>query len=69
MGLFKGRDKLWNGATLGGILGALLVWGDTVYDWLVGVIPSTWQTFAGDWSLALIFIGGGALVGYLVDRF
>jgi len=70
MGSFwkKGSDTLHNGTVLGAVAGALIVWGDKVYNWLIPVIPEAWITFAGDWSIPIILIGLGALLGYAVDR-
>ena len=65
----QGRDTLANGSLLGGIAGALVVWGDKVYDWMVPLIPDAWTSFGGDYSIPIIVIGVGALVGYLIDRF
>lgn len=63
----KGSDGLLNGSVLGGIAGALVVWGQKVYDVVVPMIPETWQIF-GDYSIPVIIIAAGVLIGYLVDR-
>ena len=65
----KGGDTLQDGTVLGAIAGALLVWGDKVSSWLIPMIPVSARTFAGDtFSLPIIFIGAGAILGYIVDR-
>lgn len=64
-----GRDTLHNGTVLGAVAGALVVWGGKVNDFLMGIIPASWATFAGDWSIPIIIIALGGLVGYMVDRY
>jgi len=70
MGLWKsGKDLLHNGTVLGAITGALLVWGDKVYNWIVSVLPASLMNFAGSWSIPIILVAAGALLGYVVDRY
>lgn len=65
----KGGDTLHDGTILGAIAGALLIWGNQVSDWIVGILPESATTFAGDtFSLPIIFIGAGMVIGYIVDR-
>ncbi len=63
------KDTAKNGTVLGGIMGAFVVWGDKVYNWIIQVIPDAWTTFAGDWSIPLIIIGIGIAIGYAVDKY
>lgn len=63
----KGTDGLLNGSVLGGIAGALVVWGQTVYNYIVPMIPESWQIF-GEYSIPVIIIAIGVLIGYIVDR-
>ena len=68
----KGSDGLQNGTILGALFGAALVYGEGVYDWistnLLSLLPDSATTFAGDFTLPLLMIAGGALIGYIVDR-
>ena len=67
--LQRGKDNLTNGVILGGIAGALIIWGDTVKGWVTDIIPQSWiNVFPEGYGLAIILIGLGALVGYIVDR-
>lgn len=62
-----GKDTLHNGAILGGLLAAAIIWGGTVYGWIEGIVPVDWLIL-GDFSLPVYLLGIGALVGYIVDR-
>ena len=62
-----GRDNLQNGAILGALLAAAIVWGSTVYEWIEGIVPLDWLVL-GEFSLPVYLLGLGALVGYIVDR-
>jgi len=69
MGSFfrKGSDNLLNGTIIGMIVGALVVWGQRVYDFVVPMIPESWMIF-GEFSVPVILIAIGGLIGYIVDR-
>jgi len=62
-----GKDTLHNGAVLGALLAAAVIWGNIVYDWLIGVIPAEWLIL-GEFSLPVYLLVVGALLGYVVDR-
>ena len=67
--LQRGKDNLANGAVLGGITGALIIYGQRVYDWLVPLIPESWiGIFPDGYGIPVILIGIGVLLGYIIDR-
>ena len=67
--LQRGKDNLTNGAILGGITGALVVYGQNVYSWIVPIIPQSWiDVFPEGMGIAVILILIGSLIGYIVDR-
>lgn len=69
MGIWKsGKDTLHNGIVIGILLGIALVWGQPVYDWIVSIIPTTWD-WLGTYTIPIIVIGIAGLVGYIVDRY
>ena len=65
--LQKGKDKLLNGVILGAVFGAVIVWGATIYDWLLANIPSTWLVL-GELSVPVYVVGAGAVLGWAIDR-
>lgn len=64
------KDKIQNGAVLGGLFGAAVAWGDKVSTYLAEkvVIPADWMYF-NEWTMTVYLIGAGALIGYLVDKY
>ena len=68
MNIFKkAKDNLANGALLGAILGAGIVWGDKVLGWIEGMVPEAWIVL-GEWSIPIYLIAAGAFLGYAIDR-
>ena len=69
MGLFKGKDKLWNGVVLGALLGVAAAFIPEIQNWVMDLLGSISP------SLELIaipiatFAGLGALIGLLADKF
>jgi len=65
------RTKMkYDGMLLGAVVGALATtpaWSSWIQGQLTNLIPATWTTFAGDWSITLIGVGIGALIGLIVD--
>lgn len=64
----RGRDSLHNGVILGILVSSAILWGDKIYDWIVPIIPESATTFAGEWSIPIILLGLGAILGYAADR-
>ena len=64
----RGSDGLLNGIFLGLAFSSAIIWGSEVYGWIEGIIPLNWQTFAGDFSIPLIILVAGGILGYIVDR-
>ena len=60
----------YDGALLGATLG-LIAATPSIAQWtsnfFESIVPSNWLIF-GDWSLALIGISAGALIGLIVDK-
>lgn len=65
----KAKDNLMNGAILGGVLGAAIVWSDKVIEFVEDTIPTNWLVLGSTWSIPVYIIGGLALIGYLLDRY
>ena len=63
------KDKCKNGTVIGIFLSSIIIWGSGIYDWIVGIIPLTWQTFAGDFSIPIIILVAGGVLGYIVDKY
>ena len=63
----KAGDNLQNGTILGALFGAVIVWGSGIYDWVAGVVPTTWL-YLGDYSIPVYLIVTGALIGYFIDK-
>ena len=64
-------DNLKNGMVLGAITGLLLTYpkiSSLVSGFIVDVLPLTWRTFAGEYSIAIYGLGVGAIVGYFIDK-
>ena len=64
----KGSDSLRNGTILGAIAGVFIWQGSNIYTWLIETLPSAWMAL-GDWSLPIYLIAGGALIGWIIDRY
>lgn len=63
----RGKDTLQNGALLGGLMGAAIVWGNEVLAWIEGIIPES-AIVLGEWSIPIYLIAAGIFAGYAVDR-
>ena len=63
----KTGDNLQNGTILGALFGITIVWGEQIYDWIVGVVPLNWL-YLGEMSIPIYLITIGALGGYFIDR-
>jgi len=65
------NESLKNGMVLGGIAGALLLYGDKVkpylLDFINSLLPET--NILGDFTAPLIIIGGFILIGLIIDRY
>lgn len=63
----KTGDNLKNGAILGALFGAAIVWGAPIYSFLLINIPAAWLQI-GSYSMQIYLIVFGAMIGYWVDR-
>ena len=64
----RGRDSLKNGTVLGALFGLSIAYGDSVKEFIIGLIPESLTDFAGSLSIPIILIGLGIIVGYYIDR-
>lgn len=62
-------DKIQNGAIGGAVAGALMYWGEKVVEFAESIVPQPAQTFAGELSIPIIFIGLFALIGLILDKY
>lgn len=66
----KGGDQLWNGTVLGGVAGLILYYGDklNLSQKISDIMTNKGWMFAGDWTVPIIMIGAGLVIGYVIDR-
>jgi hypothetical protein len=62
------RDKIRNGGVLGGLLGFAIWKGAGIYTFLLENIPSAWLRL-GEYSLPIYVIGGGIILGLIIDKY
>jgi len=64
--------KRWDSAAIGGFAGLLAAkpeYAITVNSWFARYIPESWDLGIGlDWTIVVVFVLIGLLVGYLADR-
>jgi uncharacterized protein involved in cysteine biosynthesis len=66
------KEKITNGAILGGLLGAAILWGDKIRGPIVSFLENNVPdslSFLGSLTIPIIIIGGFMLIGYLVDKY